>query len=302
MKSDTSPYKRFSWHKADYPRASIAYAKKEESRKENGSHGEYGDSAALRTDSNEDVVQQLLARVPLQQVIDAHPVISFLRNDKIIEMHNRLVPDRSECNVTLLIGPSGCGKTTWALKEALKDGYTAFQVPDRTRHNGRWDWKGYASQNTAIINEFDDTWLKVIAFKQFFDTFHYQIECKGDNFQMKSNNIFLTTNSDIKDWYAKYRAYPANAVHVKAMERRITQFFTIYDCRRNLAYGLDALEDAQIPEDRITTEPFMQMTLRAHPPGGFRFNSLQTSFALIQPRNIYNGEYTSAYTSDGQSL
>jgi len=279
FKNTTSPYRRFSWHRADHPRASIAYAKKTSTRAQGGDHGEYGESAANRADTKKDVVDQLLAGVPLKKVIQEHPEMDFDNHEKFVAFHNRNVPNRNKCRVILLIGPSRCGKSSWVIEDAKKitidkPSGTYYIVPDRTRHNGRWDWQNYQSQDSIIINEFDDKYLKVVSFKQFFDEFPYQIEQKGSCMQMKSNNIYLTTNTDIKYWYHKYREHRNNAVHVDAMEQRITQFFTIYDCRKNLAYDIEEQD-----EDEGENEPYMQMTLRPHPPTGFKFENLQSSFA-----------------------
>ncbi len=273
MNSDGSPYRRMHFTPVDNPRAAIAYAKKDRTRVEGGLHGEYGLAAANRTQTVSDVTEQILSGTNLKQVLEEHPDISFMHYEKIVDFHNRQVKDRDACNVTLLIGPSGCGKSWWADKTAKSKG-TTYYVPDRTRHNGRWDWKSYSSQNSIIINEFDDKWLKVVSFKQFFDIFPFQVEAKGQNMSLKTNNIYLTTNNDIKNWYSKFRSSPENAVHTAAMERRITQFFKIYDCRRNTNWMAPTEEQGE-------TLPFMQMVLRPHPVGGFKFGELQSSFAYI---------------------
>ncbi len=276
MKQLSSPWRRFRWSQVDFPRAAIKYASKEDTRLAGGQNGKYGDAAANRDQTVSDVTDQILNGTRLKQVLIEHPDISFMHYEKIVDFHNRQVPDRTACNVILLIGPSGCGKSWWAAEDAKSEG-TTFFVPDRTRHNGRWDWKGYSSENSLVINEFDDKWLKVVSFKQFFDIFPYQVEAKGQNMSLKTNNIYLTTNNDIKYWYRKFRSNPDNAVHTKAMERRVNQFFKIYDCRKNTAW--------MAPTGSIGgTEPFMTKTLRPHPVGGFKFGDLQTTFADVQYR------------------
>jgi len=277
MKHMNSPYSRFHWSRVDNPRRAIAYAKKDDTRVNNGLHGQYGAAAANRDQTITDTTEQILSGVPLSKVLHEHPDISFMHYEKVVDFHNRQVKNRDACNVVLLIGPSGCGKSWWADAAAKSKG-TTYYVPDRTRHNGRWDWKGYSSENSIIINEFDDKWLKVVSFKQFFDIFPFQVEAKGQNMSLKSNNIYLTTNSDIKNWYRKFRSNPENAVHTAAMERRITQFFTIYDCRKNPVYRNMVMITASQVDDH---NAFMTKTLRAHPPGGFRFGELQTNFANI---------------------
>ncbi len=281
MKAPGSPYHRFSWHRADFPRASIAYAKKKDSRLAGGQHGEYGDAAAARNQTISDTTDQLNSGISLQKVIDQHSDIDFRYHKQIVAYFNRRVPNRIECNVICLIGPSGCGKSTYA-KAAARGLGTVYEVPGKERHNGRWDWKMYACQNAIIINEFNDTFMDVTKFKKFFDTFDVQIENKGDNMIMKTNNIYLTMNTDIKNWYHKYRLDPKNLADTQAMERRITQFFKIYDCRRNTNYNINA------------ADPYMIMTLRAHPLNSkgepqFRFASLNPNAYMQIPQHINPG-------------
>jgi len=297
MKAEGSPYYRFSWHRADFPRASIAYAKKEDTRLTGGQRGEYGDAAAARNQTIADTTDQINSGISLQKVIDEHSDIDFRYHKQMVAYFNRRVPLRNACNVICLVGPSGCGKTTWAKIEGLKMG-TVYEVPRKNNHNGRWDWKMYCCQKSIIINEFNDRFLDVTAFKKFFDVFDVQIENKGDNMIMKSNNIFLTMNTDIKNWYTKYRSKPENAANVDAMERRITQFFKIYDCRVNPAFDEDELDDEVAIE-----EPYMIMTIRPHPietrvghrlfgKPSFRFGDLnRNAFGQIPqhyPRNPFN--------------
>jgi len=286
MKQTSSPWTRFHWTKVDFPKAAIKYASKEETRMQGGLNGKFGEAAANRDQTVTDVTDQILSGVILSEVINQHPDISFMHYEKIVDFHNRQVPERFGCNVILLIGPSGCGKSWWAAEAAKSKGTTYF-VPDRTRHNGRWDWKSYSSENSIVINEFDDRWLKVVSFKQFFDIFPYQVEAKGQNMSFKTNNIYLTTNNDIKNWYKKFRSNPENAVHTNAMERRITQFFKIYDCRANSNWMAPIDDDSEITG---ATEPFMIMTLRPHPVGGFKFADLQTTFGDVPPTFRYEGQ------------
>ncbi len=297
MKAPGSPYHRFSWHRADFPRASIAYAKKKDSRLAGGQQGEYGDAAAARNQTISDVTDQLNSGVSLQKVIDEHSDIDFRYHKNMLGYFNRRVPPRTACKVICLIGPSGCGKSTYAKAAALGLG-TVYEVPDKNHHNGRWDWKHYCSQTSIIINEFNDTFLDVTKFKKFFDTFDCQIENKGDNMLLKSNNIFLTMNTDIKNWYRKYRSKPEHRANVDAMERRITQFFKIYECRRNTNYDVDA------------ADPYMIMTLRAHPLNSkgepqFRFASLDTNAYMqipqhINPGSIFDFARHARQTNEGQ--
>ncbi len=163
-------------------------------------------------------------------------------------------PKRTSCEIKILYGPSGCGKSTWA--RAQGDYYA---VPPPTRHNGRWDWQGYEGQNLLVIDEFDDTWLKMINIKRFFDTTEYIVEKKGKNMPMKSNKMILTTNKDPADWYT---TWIRDGGDIRPLERRFTDFVTIYDCSQNPGW-----------DHGNQNEEYMNMTLRVvrSAERGFRF-------------------------------
>ena len=248
-----------NWYKADNPRASIKYASKNETRLVGGQSGKAGRARKGREDTILDVIEHFKEEKDVRKVAKAHPLVDFLHHDKLVRygMANR---QRSECNVIMLIGASGVGKSRWAKKMAEASG-SVYTVPAKTRHNGRWDWQMYTGQKTIIINEWDDSWLPPLEFKLFFDWDKFQLEKKHGCMWLISDYMILTSNKDIKDWYRKWRSDPDN--DPEPLERRITDYFTIYDCTKNPEYDDEYEEDAD--------NSYMLLTERKDPEGGFRF-------------------------------
>ncbi len=248
------------WYRADDPRGSIKYASKLETRLAGGQHGKAGRARKNREDTVMDVIEHFKTEKDVAIVAKAHPLVAFHHYNKLVRFGMDGL-ERTECHVMLLVGPTRVGKSRFSAKFAKENG-SFYVVPSKTRHNDRWDWQKYIGQKTIIINEWDDSWINPLDFKLFFDETPFQVEKKGHCLDMVSDYIMLTTNKDPKDWYRKWRANGGDAT---PLEARITQYFDIYDCKRNPEY------DDEYEEDE--NNRFMLSTKREHPEGGFRFAS-----------------------------
>ncbi len=234
-------YRGWDFTRVFDPRGAIKYCRKAETKVDGGQHGEIGTAARFRNDTIEDVCDHITSGASIKEIITTHPTVDFLHHDKIVRKVLDALPDRTDCRINIYFGDTGCGKSTYVRQRAAP----YYAVPSVTRHNGRWDWDAYQGQTNIVIDEFDDTWMTATDFKRFFDTFEYQIERKGTNMPMKSNDIWITTNKDPGFWYQKLTD-KARA----PLLRRLKQYANIFDCRINPAYTISG------------TEPYMLMAAR----------------------------------------
>lgn len=287
MHAETSPWHRFHWDFVDHPKKAIHYCRKpvdgcecpsctkeREHPTRSIPHvgGSIGHAAQGRDDTIEDTVLQINCGTAISVIARQHPKIGFMYYDKIVSAVLRSKEPRQFCEVIYLEGPTGCGKSTWIREEIAKrfPGQGIYSAPLKTGHNGRWDCEGYEGQNHFVIDEFSDSMFSVDHFKTFFDKFPVTIESKGKSYKFKSNYIWLTSNRKISQWYSKYAGTGGDR---SPLERRITDFFTIYDCKKNHLFGNHG--------GQTETGEYMLFTLRAHPVGGFKFDGVQTG-------NMYN--------------
>ncbi len=249
-----------NWSRVDNPLGAIKYASKLATRLVGGQHGKAGHARKNREDTVMDVIAHFKEEKDIAKVVKAHPLVSFHHYNKLVR-YGMAGLERTSCKVMLLVGPSGVGKS-WFAKKLAKANGSYYEVPAKTSHNDRWDWQKYIGQETIIVNEWDDTWINPKRFNMFFDEQTFQVEKKGHCLDMVSNNMILTSNKDPKYWYRKWRA---GGGYTEPLERRITQFFTIFDCKKNPDFDNEYEED----EDNM----FITLTERVHPRGGFRFAS-----------------------------
>ncbi len=259
------PWRRFNWTRVDNPRGAIEYARKVRSRVPNSLFGEIGHAAVNRDDNLQDVVDHMAEQdAKIEEILKEHPVMRIKWGERIQTVFIENKNNRTECNVTLLVGPTRCGKSTWVREHLQELGVEYYEVPGKAISSGRWDWAMYRGEDYIIIDEFDDSWLTVTNFKLFFDPFNtYTLEKKGKNMEIKFNHIFLTTNKEPKKWYAKYEREGGDR---SAVESRINQFFTIYDCTKNRHWNTNQAQSTQEVYTR-----YMDMVRR--PGNPFRFDS-----------------------------
>ncbi len=187
-------------------------------------------------------------KITMAELEEEHPATVCKYYTKITKSFLRTLPKRTKCIVKLLYGKTGCGKSYYA-RHCYED-KSYYSVPTPKFHNGRWDWPGYEGQEYLIMDEFDSSWMRVIKFKKFIDEYEFSVEVKGEDLQMKTNYIVMTTNKDPVTWYKKYMS-TCNKIMRDALERRFHDYIDIYDCTKNPDYTEDGQEPYMTMEKRI---------------------------------------------------
>jgi len=114
--------------------------------------------------------------------------------------------------VVVLVGVPGTGKSRYA-NEAAKANGTVYYKP-----RGDW-WDGYDGQTSIVIDDYYG-WLKYDELLKICDRYPYQVPVKGGYRQFTSKNIYITSNSEIKDWY-KFANYDPAAIMRRVEEYHV---------------------------------------------------------------------------------
>lgn len=179
--------KRFSTLKAECPRGhfekrmgtpaqAATYCKKDGHFVERGVLSKQG----ARSDLSE-VAGDVVAKVPMREIAEAHPVVYVKYYRGLERLQWRLAEDRKDPpKVVWLWGKAGAGKS----REACQG---SFYVKDNTQ----W-WDGYEFQDRIVIDDFDrDAW----AFRdllRLLDRYPYQGQTKGGYVKITSKEIYIT--------------------------------------------------------------------------------------------------------------
>ncbi len=125
-------------------------------------------------------------------------------------------------SVTILTGVTGAGKSKFA-QETWPKAY--WVAPPAS--GGRVWWGGYTGERVVVFDDFHSGWFKLTNLIRFMDSHPLRVAPKGSQVQFTSSHLVFTSNVDPCDWYSGYQGKPA---HKDALERRIQEFGTIFDC------------------------------------------------------------------------
>ncbi|AJD07507.1 replication-associated protein [Odonata-associated circular virus-4] len=110
----------------------------------------------------------------------------------ILTFHTK--PRSNKPTVTVLWGPTGTGKTRAVVKRASNRGDSLY-----IKERGKW-WDGYAGQAICLLDEFYG-WLPFGCLLRLLDRYPNRVEYKGGSTQFTSDEIWITSNKEPKDWY-----------------------------------------------------------------------------------------------------
>lgn len=107
--------------------------------------------------------------------------------------------------VTCYIGPTGCGKTKLAC-ESMPDAWI--------KPNGKW-FTGYKGQKDVIFDDFSGD-IELTTLLRVLDGRAYEVEIKGRTAVWEAENIWITSNLTVEEWYPN-----GNPQHIEAIKRRL---------------------------------------------------------------------------------
>ncbi len=128
-------------------------------------------------------------------------------------------------NVYVYWGNTKLGKTRRAVYESEATGELLFHadVPDKAGQSKWFD--GYDGRSNILLDEykgqFDLNW-----FKRFLDGYAMQIAIKGGYVPRRAKNIYITSNTNPRDWYFLPDATIADT---DALRRRFTEVIHFVD-------------------------------------------------------------------------
>ncbi len=139
---------------------------------------------------------------------------------------------RRDCvpSVTILTGETGSGKSKFAHETWPKAYWVAPPAS-----GGRVWWGGYTGERVVIFDDFHSGWFKLTNLLRYIDSHPLKVAPKGSQVEFTSTHLVFTSNVDPRDWYCGYQGKSA---HKDALERRIQEFSTIFDCTMTETHGV----------------------------------------------------------------
>ncbi|AMH87650.1 replication-associated protein [Pacific flying fox associated cyclovirus-1] len=115
------------------------------------------------------------------------------------------IPSRSKPTiVVVLVGAPGVGKSRFANEVGSGLGDTYYKP------RGEW-WDGYCQQRSVIIDDFYG-WIKYDELLKICDRYPHKVPVKGGYEEFTSEYVFITSNSNVDQWY-KFDNYSPAAIH-----------------------------------------------------------------------------------------
>ncbi len=90
-------------------------------------------------------------------------------------------------------------------------------------------WGHYVGQKVVIFDDFHSGWFTLTNLLRLLDSTPLMVAPKGGQVPFNSGHLVFTSNVDPKDWYLNYKGKKA---HKDALERRIKEFATVFDCTK----------------------------------------------------------------------
>ncbi len=180
---------------------------------------------------------KILNGAGLETIVDQHPDLALLHMGKIEGLIAYAKgPRENTPKGVILYGLTGCGKTQYCMKRYGTKGTFWVSPPQ----GGRVWFGGYYGQDVAIFDEFTSGWFQLTYLLRLFDSTPLMVQPKNHEVPFNSETLVFTSNVDPRDWYAGYgESSEESNVHQKkmhkdALERRIQDFFEIYDCTKEV--------------------------------------------------------------------
>ncbi len=180
---------------------------------------------------------RILNGADLETIVDQHPDLALLHMGKLEGLIAYAKGPREKTpKGVILYGLTGCGKTQFCMKRYGTKGTFWVSPPQ----GGRVWFGGYYGQDVAIFDDFTSGWFQLTYLLRLFDSTPLMVQPKNHEVPFNSETLVFTSNVDPRDWYAGYgiadregRDDPNKVQkkqHKDALERRIQDFFEIYDC------------------------------------------------------------------------
>lgn len=161
-----------------------------------------------RTDI-ESLVEDIKDGKNLREIIERNPEQFIKYNRGIEKMKNILVTPKKwrEIKVIVFIGKTGVGKT----KEAMQS-ESVYKLNEPNNRNLWFD--NYAGEKRLVIDDFSG-WINYRNLLTLLDGYPYRCEIKGGYIWAEWEEVYITSNEMIENWYKNYDLSP--------LKRRITE-------------------------------------------------------------------------------
>ncbi len=161
--------------------------------------------------------------VELERIREEHPLFSLKYMEKMEAFAAICKGDRTFLpKMDVYIGKTGVGKSRFVLE---KWGKKAYWVSPPA--SGKVWFGHYAAQAVCVFDDFHAGWFQLTHLLRIMDRYPLYVAPKGGQVPFHSERLVFTSNVDPKKWYSGYKGLQE---HKDALERRIREFCTIYDC------------------------------------------------------------------------
>jgi len=126
-------------------------------------------------------------------------------------------PPRPHLKVTLIVGPTGCNKTRYVQSRYPE----CWGAPVGTSSSNGW-FDGYDGQPIALLDDYAGE-LALKHLLKVLDIYPIQVPAKGNHLWYIPDQIFITSNECIDDWYD----FSNREASRLALHRRFTKVITI---------------------------------------------------------------------------
>lgn len=161
----------------------------------------------------EEIKEKINNGVSEREIADTH-FSSWIRYHRGFREYRNIRFEHTDTmpSVTVILGPTGTGKSHFARESA---GPSAFWKP-----RGPW-WCGYERETSVVIDEFYG-WLPWDSLLRICDRYPLRVECKGGSISWNGKDIYITSNSRIRNWYNE-------RIKIEPFIRRVSKFMYIHD-------------------------------------------------------------------------
>jgi len=170
------------------------------------------ESQGERTDLR-GVCAQVKPGVSIKELADIDRSVFVRHSDGLRRLQAALIPDRQENpDVYVFWGQAGAGKSRTATAAAVAAGKSIYR-----KFNTKW-WDGYCGQSCVIWDEFDPLQTPIDELKLILDRYSVEREVKNGHVSLCFDTIYLTCNTNPREWYAN-----GDASVYEPLERRFKE-------------------------------------------------------------------------------
>jgi len=159
--------------------------------KKEGDYFEHGNLPTTSAEAGRQSLQERWALAKEGKFEELPP--EFIKTYEYIHRKYLTTTDRPTLDNIWLSGPSGCGKSRW-----VRDNHEVFY----TKGMSKW-WDGYAGEDVVLLDDFDPTHGKFLAYylKIWADHYAFNAEVKGGMLKIRPKLVIVTSQYHLRDCF-----------------------------------------------------------------------------------------------------